>query len=122
MKHKPRQIWPHGIIVAPCYALLDALAAYCLPPRRRRPRTFAGWKSAPQKSRWTAAPAACKLNVEFLQQTLNKLAHDTQDKLAATDRDLSAAQAEIATLKAAVEKLNGELAQMKTKPEPSSKK
>ena len=61
-------------------------------------------------------------NIEFLQQTLNKLTHDTQDKLAATDRDLSAAQAEIAALKATVEKLNGELAQIKTKPEPSSKK
>jgi septal ring factor EnvC (AmiA/AmiB activator) len=61
-------------------------------------------------------------NVEFLQQTLNKLAHDTQDKLAAAGRDLSSAQAEIAALKTAVEKLNAELAQMKPKPEPSSKK
>jgi hypothetical protein len=61
-------------------------------------------------------------NVEFLQQSLNKLAHDTQDKLAAAGRDLTAAQAEIATLKAAVDKLNGELAQMKAKPEPAGKK
>lgn len=61
-------------------------------------------------------------NVEFLQQALNKLAHDTQDKLTAANRDLAAAQAEITTLKATVEKLNVELAQVKTKPEPSSKK
>ncbi len=61
-------------------------------------------------------------NVEFLQQTLNKLAHDTQDKLAAADRGLSAAEAEIAMLKAAVEKLNGELEQLKAKPGPGSKK
>jgi hypothetical protein len=61
-------------------------------------------------------------NVEFLQQTLNKLAHDTQDKLAAVNHDLAAAQAEIATLKAAVEKLNGELVQMKAKPDSAGKK
>jgi uncharacterized protein HemX len=61
-------------------------------------------------------------NVEFLQQTLNKLTHDTQDKLAAADRNLTAAQTEIAALKATVEKLSAELAQLKTKPEPASKK
>src|SRR5579863_5848800 len=61
-------------------------------------------------------------NVEFLQQTLNKLAHDTQDKMAATDRDLAAARAEITALKATVDKLNAELAQLKAKPEASGKK
>jgi uncharacterized protein HemX len=61
-------------------------------------------------------------NVEFLQQSLNKLAHDTQDKLAADDRNLTAAQAEIAALKTQVDKLSAELAQIKSKPEPSSKK
>jgi hypothetical protein len=52
-------------------------------------------------------------NVEFLQQALLKLTRDMQDKIAATDRDLAAARAEIAALKATVEKLNGELTQMK---------
>src|SRR5690242_9509815 len=52
-------------------------------------------------------------NVEFLQQLLNKLARDTQEKMAAADRELAAARAEIATLKSAMEKLNGELTQMK---------
>jgi hypothetical protein len=61
-------------------------------------------------------------NVEFLQQTLNKLAHDTQDKTAATDRDVAAARAEITALKATVDKLNTELAQLKAKPDAGAKK
>jgi seryl-tRNA synthetase len=54
-------------------------------------------------------------NVDFLQQELNKLARETQDKIAA-------ARAEIATLRSTVEKLKGELAEMKAKPEPAAKK
>ena len=61
-------------------------------------------------------------NIEFLQQTLSKLTHDTQDKIAAAARDLAAARAEITALKSAVEKLNTELAQLKAKPEPGAKK
>ena len=52
-------------------------------------------------------------NVEFLQQALLKLARDMQDKAAATDGQLAAARAEIAALKSTIEKLNGELTQMK---------
>lgn len=61
-------------------------------------------------------------NVEFLQQELIKLARETQDKIAAADRDLVAARAEIASLKSAMERLNGELAQMKAKADPNGKK
>jgi hypothetical protein len=61
-------------------------------------------------------------NVEFLHQALLKLAHDTQEKSAAADRDLAAAHAEIAALKSAMEKLNSDLKQMKVKAEPESKK
>jgi uncharacterized protein YoxC len=66
--------------------------------------------------------ACLQANVEFLQQALNKLAHDTQEKSAAAERDLAAARAEIATLKSAVEKLNSELKQIKAKAEPENKK
>jgi multidrug efflux pump subunit AcrA (membrane-fusion protein) len=66
--------------------------------------------------------ACLQADVEFLQQALNKLARETQEKIAAADRDLSAARAEIAALKSAMEKLNGALAQMKVKAEPDSKK
>lgn len=61
-------------------------------------------------------------NVEFLQQALIKLARETQDKIAAADRDLAIARAEIAALKSAVEKLSSELTQVKAKAEPSGKK
>ncbi len=118
MKHKPRQIWPHGIIVA----LLLCLGGVLLAAAMASAQDIRGLEVCTAEKQMDRRTSCLQANVEFLQQTLNKLAHDTQDKLAATDRDLSAAQAEIATLKATVEKLNGELAQMKTKPEPSSKK
>jgi hypothetical protein len=66
--------------------------------------------------------ACLQANVEFLQQALIKLSRETQEKLAAADRDLAAARAEIAALKSTVEKLNTELKQMKLKAEPESKK
>jgi polyhydroxyalkanoate synthesis regulator phasin len=61
-------------------------------------------------------------NVEFLQQALNKLARETQDKVSAAERDLAAARGEIAALRSTVEKLRSELAEMKAKAEPASKK
>ena len=61
-------------------------------------------------------------NVEFLQQTLAKLARETQEKIAIAGRDLAAARAEIAALKATVAKLDSELAQLKAKAEPANKK
>jgi hypothetical protein len=60
-------------------------------------------------------------NDEFLQQTLSKLARETNAKITASGRALASAQAEIAVLKSAIEKLNSELAQMKAKSEPAVK-
>lgn len=61
-------------------------------------------------------------NVEYLQQALAKLTRETQDKIAAANRDLAAARAEIVTLKAALAKLSGDLAELKAKAEPAAKK
>jgi hypothetical protein len=61
-------------------------------------------------------------NVDFLHRALNKLTRETQDKIAAADRDLAVARAEIAALKSAVEKLNSELAQIKTNADKAKKK
>jgi hypothetical protein len=61
-------------------------------------------------------------NDDFLQQTISKLARDTQARIAASGRAIAAAQAEIAALKSAMEKLNGELAQLKAKVESGGKK
>jgi|SRR5215212_3503710 hypothetical protein len=61
-------------------------------------------------------------NDDFLQRTLSKLSRETQAKIAASDRDLAAAKAEIAALKSAMEKLTGELMRMKEKVEAATKK
>jgi hypothetical protein len=61
-------------------------------------------------------------NVEFLQQALNKLAHDSSDKQTAADRDLAAARAEIVALRSAVDKLNSDLKDMKAKADADRKK
>ena len=61
-------------------------------------------------------------NIEFLQQSLTKLARETQDKTATADRNLATAQEEIAELRSTVATLNAELTQMKAKPESGNKK
>jgi predicted RNase H-like nuclease (RuvC/YqgF family) len=58
-------------------------------------------------------------NIEFLQQSLSRLAREAQDKIMAVGRDLAAARAEIAKLKSAMARMNGELAQLKAKAEPA---
>jgi esterase/lipase len=120
MKRNPRQIRHHGIVTARAVCMGGmALAALSSPAPAQDIRGLEICTAEKQMDRRTSCLQA---NVEFLQQTLNKLVHDTQDKQAAADRNLSAAQAEIAALKTAVEKLNAELAQLKPKPEPGSKK
>jgi hypothetical protein len=52
-------------------------------------------------------------NAEFLQQALAKLARETRDRLNAASREAAAQKAEIAALKAAVVKLQLELAELK---------
>jgi chromosome segregation ATPase len=61
-------------------------------------------------------------NDQYLQQALSKLAREMEARIAASGRALASAQAEIVALKSAMEKLNSELAQMKSKVEPTSEK
>ena len=51
-----------------------------------------------------------------------KWARETDEKIAAADRDLAAARAEIVALRSTIEKLSNELAQVKAKADPHSKK
>jgi seryl-tRNA synthetase len=81
-----------------------------------------GMERCTAETRMERRTGCLQANVEFLQQALNKLAHDTQEKSAAADRDLAAARAEIAALKSAMEKLTAELKQIKAKAEPENKK
>lgn len=63
-------------------------------------------------------------NVEFLQQALLKLSRETQAKIDSESRALAAARSEIATLQSALKKLEGELAKLQARanPSPTSKK
>src|SRR5215831_6786074 len=61
-------------------------------------------------------------NVEYLQQALSKLGRETDEKIAAADRNLATARAEIVALRSSIDKLSNELAQMKAKGDPHSKK
>jgi hypothetical protein len=61
-------------------------------------------------------------NTEYLQQALTRLSRETDEKLAAAARDLAAARAEITALRSTMEKLSGELAQVKAKTDSGSKK
>ena len=75
-------------------------------------------------------------NIEFLQQSLAKLARETQEKIAATgrelasakveiaatSRELASAKAEIAALKSKLELLSSELAKTKAAAESRNKK
>jgi hypothetical protein len=83
-----------------------------------------GMERCMAETRMDRRTGCLQANVEFLQQALLKLARETQDKIAATDRDVAAARAEIAALKSTIEKLNSELTQVKANAstEPNSKK
>jgi hypothetical protein len=116
-QRKQRQPW-HKVAQFLCSAAL-VLATSLSPAAAQDIRGMEVCTAEKQMERRTACLQA---NVEFLQQALNKLAHVTQEKSAATDRDLAAARADVAALKSAVEKLTGELKQMKVKAEPESKK
>lgn len=61
-------------------------------------------------------------DVEYLQQLLTKLARETQDKIAAANRDLAAARAEIAALKSAIAAQSSDIAQLRATAEPGAKK
>ncbi|MSO68296.1 MAG: hypothetical protein EXR03_08795 [Pseudolabrys sp.] len=88
------------------------LAALALPAAAQDIRGLEACTAEKQMERRTGCLQA---NVEFLQQALAKLARETNAKLAAV-------QTEIAALKEALAKLDGELAQMRAKAAPASKK
>ena len=75
------------------------------------------WRALRRCPRASASFAAC-----VIDGLRSLLARETQAKFVASGRALAAAQAEIAALKSAMEKLNSELAQMKAKVEPTIKK
>jgi septal ring factor EnvC (AmiA/AmiB activator) len=116
----PRQLWQlwhrSTLLLFPAAALLAALLS---PTAAQDIRGVEVCTAEKQMERRTGC---LQTNVEFLHQALIKLSRETQDKLAAADRDLAAARAEIAALKSTIDKLSTELAQMRAKAEPGGKK
>jgi hypothetical protein len=120
MKREQRQLRQPWHKVTQFFAPCGLVLAISLSPAAAQ--DIRGMEVCTAEKQMERRTACLQANVEFLQQALNKLAHDTQEKSAAADRDLSAARAEIAALKSAMEKLNGDLKQMKAKAEPENKK
>jgi hypothetical protein len=115
-----RQHRHNSSAAAPFLACVGALLAALLSPAAAQ--DIRGLEVCTAEKQMERRTGCLQANVEFLQQALTKLARETQDKIAAAGRDLTAARAEIPALKSALARLDSELAQMKTKAEPSGKK
>ncbi len=101
---------------------LAAMMLLALMSPRAAAQDIPGLEACTAEKQMDRRTGCLQSNDDFLQRTLSKLSRETQAKIAASDRDLAAARAEIATLKSAVEKLNSELLRMKEKVEAATKK
>src|SRR3954467_1913625 len=115
MKRERSQIRQPWLVAAQCLCLAGMLLVMALSPVAAQ--DIRGLERCTAETRMDRRTGCLQANVEFLQQTLIKLARETQDKISATERDLAAARAEVITLKATMEKLSNELTQMKTNAE-----
>ena len=112
-----RRIWPVATQFLLVGGLLFAAQLSSVPAQDIR-----GLEVCTAEKQMERRTGCLQSNIDFLQQALAKLARETQEKIAAANRDLAAAHAELATLRSAVTKLVDDLAQLKAKPEPNTKK
>ena len=120
MKREQQQLWRPWHKMAQFLRLAGLVLVMALSPAAAQ--DIRGMEICTAEKQMERRTACLQANVEFLQQALLKLSRETQEKIAAADRDLAAARAEIAALKSAMEKLTGELKRMKVKAEPEGKK
>ena len=99
-----------------CGAFLLAL------PRPATAQDIRGIEACMSEKQIERRTGCLQANIEFLQQSLTKLARELQDKIGAAGRDLAAARAEIAELRSGMAKMNGELAQLKANAEAADSK
>jgi len=109
---QPRPGFTHVLAGALLVAVLSPAAA----------QDIRGLEICTAEKQMDCRTACLQANAEFLQQALSKLALETDEKIAAADRNLAAARAEIVALRSSIETLSNELAQMKAKADPHSKK
>jgi len=119
MTYEPRQIRAPRIVMQrlACTGILLAAAL-----SHAAAQDIRGLEACSAEKQMERRTGCLQANIEFLQKALTRLSRETQDKIAAANRDLAAARAEIAELKSTLTRLSGELAQMKAKAEPGSKK
>jgi hypothetical protein len=103
-----------SILRASCVALLMAAAVASAGAQDIR-----GMEACGAEKQMDRRTGCLQANVEFLQQELVKLRRETQAQLAAAKAE---AKAQSDALKAALTKLEAELAQMKAKDEPKVEK
>jgi hypothetical protein len=103
------------------FLLITAVALAALPAPLAA-QDIRGLEACMAEKQMERRTGCLQANIEFLHQALMKLARDSDDKLAAANRDLAASRAEIAALKSTVEKLNGDLTKLKAKTDPDGKK
>jgi len=120
MTRGQRQHWHHRPIATQFLCCAVALLVALLSPAAAQ--DIRGLEVCTAEKQMERRTGCLQANVELLQQALTKLARETQDKIGAAGRDLADARAEITALKSTMAKLSSELAQMKAKAEPSSKK
>jgi hypothetical protein len=119
MKPEPPQSWR---VPAAMLLLLTVAAVFTNWLPSAVAQDIRGLEACTAEKQMDRRTGCLQADIDFLQQELIKLSRQTEDKLAAADRNLAAARAEIAALKSTVEKLNGELTRVKTKAESDSKK
>jgi septal ring factor EnvC (AmiA/AmiB activator) len=93
--------------------LLLAASTLATAPSAAAAQDIRGMEVCTAEKQMERRTSCLQANVEFLQQALNKLSLETQQKLTAADRDLAAARAQIAALKSTVDKLAKDLAEAK---------
>ena len=84
---------------SPTHVLVGALFVALLSPAAAQ--DLSGLEICTTEKQMERRTGCLQANTEFLQQGMTKLKRDSESKLAALGRDLSAAKAEIAALKAA---------------------
>jgi hypothetical protein len=105
-----------------CAVMMHLALTLALMSSRAAAQDVPGLETCTAEKQMERRTGCLQSNDDFLAQTLSKLSRETQARLAASGRELAAARGEIATLKSAMEKLNGELAQLKAKVESAGKK
>src|ERR1700726_2613387 len=100
MKHAQSQPWQWRPRAAQFLRLAGLLLVTSLSPAAAQ--DIRGMEVCTAEKQMERRTGCLQANVEFLEQSLNKLARETQDKIAAAGRDLAAARAEIAALRTTV--------------------